>query len=505
MFAAVFVRRFGPRFFIYGFLAWMGYFFSVIMGGGFAAVPELIEAVAIAAAWALLLSITILADRPAATLRRTLNAFWIRGRQVADATVEVLDAPTNTRALRRLNRALLRLNETALLVDGHLGTVDTGPGDRSQVAVRGWVIDAELAIDAIASTAWRVATTPATLTVEGRATLREMLVRLGAGDVTATARLAKVLHQQDDNPLAQVLLTTVSDLRSVVDHWHAATDPEADATVDGQAPFEPAVTLAMGNLPGSAALGASMLEQQTHHRFNPLARLDLITRQALQVGLAAALAIVAGSALDSQRYYWAVIAAFVAFTGTTTVAETTRKATSRLAGTLIGLGFSIVLAEATAGHTTLALVVILVSLFLGFYLQRLSYGAMIFFITIMIGQLYSLLNEFSSGLLVLRLQETAIGAAIGIAVSLLLLPTGTRATARTARAALLQGLGELLGNIATHDQLDTLAPSPLRHRLIHLHALLTRFADTADNPAPAIVAMPAADRSAHVTDPLGGR
>jgi len=56
MFAAVFVRRFGPRFFIYGFLAWMGYFFSVIMGGGFAAVPELIEAVAIAAAWALLLA-----------------------------------------------------------------------------------------------------------------------------------------------------------------------------------------------------------------------------------------------------------------------------------------------------------------------------------------------------------------------------------------------------------------------------------------------------------------
>jgi len=154
------------------------------------------------------------------------------------------------------------------------------------------------------------------------------------------------------------------------------------------------------------------------------------------------MAIVAGSALDSQRYYWAVIAAFVAFTGTTTVAETTRKATSRLAGTLIGLGFSIVLAEATAGHTTLALVVILVSLFLGFYLQRLSYGAMIFFITIMIGQLYSLLNEFSSGLLVLRLQETAIGAAIGIAVSLLLLPTGTRATARTARAALLQDLGD---------------------------------------------------------------
>lgn len=81
-----------------------------------------------------------------------------------------------------MHRALLRLNETALLVDGHLGTVDTGLGDRSQVAVRGWVIDAELAIDAIASTAWRVATTPATLTVEGRATLREMLVTLGAGE-----------------------------------------------------------------------------------------------------------------------------------------------------------------------------------------------------------------------------------------------------------------------------------------------------------------------------------
>jgi uncharacterized membrane protein YccC len=96
-------------------------------------------------------------------------------------------------------------------------------------------------------------------------------------------------------------------------------------------------------------------------------------------------------------------------------------------------------------------------MFCGFYLTTISYAYMIFFVTIMVGQLYSVLHEFSDGLLVLRLEETAIGAAIGFAVALVVVPLSTRDTVRTARDNLLGALSELL--TAAAERLDGTAPT----------------------------------------------
>ena len=64
------------------------------------------------------------------------------------------------------------------------------------------------------------------------------------------------------------------------------------------------------------------------------------------------------------------------------------------------------------------LVVVITSMSCGFYLVNISYASMIFFVTIMVAQLYSALHVFTTGLLWLRLEETAVGAGIGIAVAL---------------------------------------------------------------------------------------
>ncbi|WP_353961926.1 FUSC family protein, partial [Mycolicibacterium hippocampi] len=58
------------------------------------------------------------------------------------------------------------------------------------------------------------------------------------------------------------------------------------------------------------------------------------TRQAIQVTVAVSLAIVAGEALSPARWYWAVIAAFVTFAGTTSFGETLTKGWQRLLGTV---------------------------------------------------------------------------------------------------------------------------------------------------------------------------
>ncbi|MGM9467844.1 FUSC family protein [Streptomyces murinus] len=147
------------------------------------------------------------------------------------------------------------------------------------------------------------------------------------------------------------------------------------------------------------------------------------------------------------------------------------KAVNRVAGTLVGLGAGIGLAHLTAGHTAWVLVVIVTSMSLGFYLVNVSYACMIFFVTIMVSQLYSVLHEFSAGLLLLRLEETALGAAIGIAVAYFILPTSTRDTVESARRAYFRALADLLDRAAPTRPdgtgLDALARS-LDHRLQQL-------------------------------------
>ena len=65
---------------------------------------------------------------------------------------------------------------------------------------------------------------------------------------------------------------------------------------------------------------------------------------------------------------------------------------------------------------------------------------MIFFITTMLALLYGLLGEFSIGLLLTRLAETAAGAVIGIGVAYVVLPTSTRDVARQRVRDLLDAL-----------------------------------------------------------------
>lgn len=486
MFAAVYVRRFGTRYFVYGFMGWIGYFFASFLGASWATLPTLVIDVVIASAWVLLLSLTVLRTRSDHVLQRTLDAFGARARAVAGASAELLDGSDAMRQRRRLQRRQVRLNETSLMIDGQLGDASALPSQWSAPALRRWLLDAQLSIDglAMAAVALSVEADAGVLPAQAAQVARA----LGAGDrpgaeQAATALLDAAAHQPGAGTgarhQARHLAIAVLDYVESVRHWSSPPVPDSAVTdpavSDRQVDFEPAVTLMMGNLPGSAAVARDLAPRGG---WNPLNRLDLTTRQAIQVGLAGGLAILAGRQLSPVRYYWAVIGAFVIFSGTATRSETLIKGFNRVVGTLAGLGVAIVLANLTAGNSTAVLIVILVSVFCGFYLIRVSYAFMIFFITIMVAQLYSALHEFTSQLLVLRLEETAIGAGIGITVALLFLPVSTRDTARTARAGfytalhdLIEGVGHRLAQSGEAVDLD-LASRSLDNRLQQLNLVM---------------------------------
>ncbi|MEW2549195.1 FUSC family protein [Streptomyces sp. NPDC047002] len=469
MFAAVYIRRFGPAFFFYGFMVWMGYFFAAFLHPTLAQLPLQLAAVAVSTAWVLLLSLTALRTNTRRTLRRVRGAFDARARAVARAAADllVLDAPDPAR-LARARRALhgrqLRLAETALMIEGWSGRPGALPGGWTGPALRRRVLDLQLAVEALATAADSLAVADGPLRAEAVRIARAV----AAGDLATVERLAVPLL--DPSALVPRPVGTRGPAAHGADgqwaaHQLAAAALEyADLFRQGEAPpatdrhpreYTPAVQLAMGNLPGSAAIAGGVAARG--HRWNALARMRLTTRQAIQVAVAGGLAILVGREINEQRYYWAVIATFVAFTGTATRSETTLKAVNRVAGTLVGLGAGIGLVHLTAGHTYTALAVIILAMSCGFYLVRISYALMIFFVTIMVSQLYSILDEFSPGLLVLRLEETAAGAAIGILVGLLVLPTSTRDTVHSARTTFFSAVSALLDGAA--GRLDGSAPA----------------------------------------------
>lgn len=451
VFVAVWVRRFGLRYFVCGMGGFMGYFFALFLSLRPEMLPGVAFVVAVAIVWVMLLTLVLLPIRNDRVLRRMLRSFEARLAGLA-GTVLALDghAPGTTereRAEARLASLLVRVNEAALVIDGQLGTPAAVADDDAARIVRRAVFDAELAVTALT----RVG--PGALDCDDA---RAVLTALHGGRWDAVRERAGRVADRVAAPGPRRLAVDATVLADARADWTAALDtapegalgtaPEGGpATVGEAAAFAPAVQLFGGNLPGSAGTVTRLHRPPDPGR--PASRLSLTTRQAVQVAVATAVAIAVGDALSEQRYYWAVLAAFIAFTGTATVAETVRKAAHRIVGTMIGLVGAIALVPVLGPDVAVVLPVILLSIFGALYLFRLSYALMIFFITLMLGELYALLGTFTVDLMVLRLEETVVGGLIGCAVSVLVLPTRTRSAADEARRGLLDALAELLGTV----------------------------------------------------------
>jgi uncharacterized membrane protein YccC len=132
--------------------------------------------------------------------------------------------------------------------------------------------------------------------------------------------------------------------------------------------------------------------------------------------------------------------------GTSNSGEQITKAAFRVLGTLIGIAIGSLLVNLVGHDVYASITVILVALFLGLYLMRTSYAFMVIGVTVMVSQLYVQLGEFSNHLLLIRLAETAAGAAIAALTVSFVLPLRTRAVVRVALRSYLEALGRLVGH-----------------------------------------------------------
>src|SRR5690606_17729409 len=149
------------------------------------------------------------------------------------------------------------------------------------------------------------------------------------------------------------------------------------------------------------------------------------TRAAVQVAVGSALAIVGGEFLSSHRWYWAVLTCWIVFINTSSTGEILVKGYRRLVGTVLGVAAGIGLATLVGHHTWPAFALVLLLVFAMFYTAPLSYTLMSFFVTAALGLLYTLLHTYSPSVLLLRVEETALGVACGVIAAALVLPVHT--------------------------------------------------------------------------------
>ncbi|MEU2717724.1 FUSC family protein [Streptomyces sp. NPDC007205] len=471
IFCAVYGRRFGDRGTALGLIGFQVYFLSLFVHATASALPALYGVICVAFACSAAARFVLLPQTPAGTLDRLRRAFRARLAQLISVQAALLDAGPGDveKVLDDLRAATARLHETALMIQGRLedGTSDAAVARLLQRRVA----DAEIAAERLglllltARSAERTDTltlhlpgaplpSGGELPVQDEATaalrrdlqaLRLLMLRpVGEARGTALAQVRnRLLGYRDEENLPTAAPAVQDVFRGLGEAARAALGLRL--ALDGpqdDADDSPATTRSREELDAEdAAIEAG--EEREAEEPEPTGLGRPTTRAAVQVAVGSALAISGGELLSSQRWYWAVLTCWIVFINTASTGEILVKGYRRLLGTVLGVVAGIGLAGLVGHHTWTAFALVLVLIFAMFYTAPLSYTLMSFFVTAMLGLLYTLLNTYSMAVLVLRVEETALGAACGVIAAAVVLPIHTDRRTNDLLVAVLNRLAEV--------------------------------------------------------------
>ncbi|MER6002694.1 FUSC family protein [Nonomuraea angiospora] len=397
IFWAVYIRRYGPRGQALGIFAFMAYFLTQFLDARVSDLPGLYAAVGVGFAAHALVRFGLLRTGPARTLRRLRRAFHTHLGHVVLGAIEVVRAGRDdARLARSLERRVARLHRDALLIADLLD---------QDVAAQSWESSANRGLRRVAQ-------------AEVAAQRLAVLIVRSASAGPACSRAREHL---------------VAELQVVHGHLMRPRDMDHDR-VDRQLGGAPVAFLdvrhAIGELTRAVA-GLGLVDGAPYRlgdgtqppRTSPRGLRRVTTRQAVQAAAAGAIAVVLGELLSSERWYWAVLTAWVVFVNTESSQEILVQGFQRLLGTVLGVVCGPALAAVGGGGVLPALCVSLVCVYGIFRTPPRAYWAVTFFVTCLIAMTFVLLGTFSAELLALRVQETVLGALCGVLMGRLVLPT----------------------------------------------------------------------------------
>lgn len=175
------------------------------------------------------------------------------------------------------------------------------------------------------------------------------------------------------------------------------------------------------------------------------------TVMALRASVAAALALFVSRWITLQRPYWTILVAVVLMNPT--LGATYQRGLERLAMTAGGCAAGAVLHWLSQDSPDLESLLMLVSIFLAvfFRLNRGlgSYAWMMFFITVYVVFLFSLMNRWTAEILLVRLIDTAVGCVLALIAAWIVPPASASGQLRRGLDALTENCRSEL-NAALH-------------------------------------------------------
>jgi hypothetical protein len=436
-FMAVYARRFGPRGSSLGMVSYMAYFCPLFFPVHQGAMAYGVLAVIVGIAFSYAFRFWILRERTVQDLRLYHHSYRGLILDVMTALSDELLLLANTppgeqsafivKSRVRLQKKLNRVTELSLNLDQFL--TGTGSADvRGQFEeLQMHFFEKELSLRHVLDTV-----SQAIIQWENERRLNPDVLRSLAGLIqNATIEIASSAPVAGEGGRSAELAVFEKPLRRLIENERARY-------VLRKGSFVAAVSETR-----KAAIGTS---------------LHVNTRQAIQSTLATALASAAGVALSSTRWYWAAVTAFVIFSGATR-GETFQRAFLRVLGTVGGLVLGFSLAYLLSGHHALEWGVVILTVFVAIFAAKSTMGfwtAGVF--TLMLAILYDILGQLTEQILMLRLEETVIGAVIGAIVAAFVIPISTRAAVRDSLAVYLDSVARAL------DELSKKVSSPFARR-----------------------------------------
>ncbi|OWV75047.1 hypothetical protein ATY76_24900 [Rhizobium sp. R339] len=410
-------RVYGPRGFAIGMFAFTSYFMGSYFHPKMAELPLVVVGPIVSALVSHWVRAVLLPDNWRRDLLRSLESVRGRINQIlfklaalaADGKIEDADR----QELRQLEE---RLKEVVLMAESFIprppgGVFDGASAPAAELAIR--LFDAHLAAESAIVLSFQ--SPPSFALVH--AVIED--------DKAVLSEEEKTVADKEGQPQGETVRALL---------WLAAARRQLMETIDAGRRSNFAEIAAVDEISTAAPIDFSLK--------NPL------IRSALQITLAAAIAMTLGLALSRERWFWAVLASFLVFTNTNSRGDTAIKALQRSIGTLFGIAFGLVLATLLAGHPAIAIAVSVVCIFLAFFFLQISYATMTFFISIVLCLVYGMMGVLTFDLLKLRLEETVIGAVAGTLVAFLVLPARTRGALDTAIAKWFDALRELLSAVS---------------------------------------------------------
>ncbi|WP_270179160.1 FUSC family protein [Alkalihalobacillus sp. CinArs1] len=425
IFLAYYLQQFGFRYFAMFTVAFLSTYFSTLLQLKIEDIGWYLLGIIIGGGYSYVYRFYLIKNRPKVELINSVRSFHTQTNMTLDLVLEAIANPTTNQSVpSQLRKDIKKINSYSQVISSSLNNTEPEeiwPGiDAEQL--RFYIFDAEMLIQSL----YYVVDRLKDLHVLQHTNIRVLLYK-----VVESIRDAEVLRTHDVVGNLKKTESVISELSSMI----KAMQKNHEVDKDWLWLIRRIEAISNHLVESSRQLGKrrdvnleSVKEVQADEvADNTSEDARLAKNKALQAIVAGSVAIVVGYFLSPTHQYWVLLSTFIVLLGTDTVGMTFQKATERSIGTIFGAiaGFGIALS--LSGQPVFELITLFCCVFLAFYLMPISYGIMMFWMTTLIAIMYDfIMGGITSELIMSRVIDTLVGAAIGSLAAAIIYPRKTK-------------------------------------------------------------------------------